>query len=513
MSSFFDVRARVIECAHCGAPLQGTSGQQVACGYCGTANHLVARPADGRQAPSAAEEVVRLSQLKAQESHPVAGHAYDLSQAPASLFAFGISDADTDNLETLLAAWPRAKEAATRGIEEQRALAWLSIHCARLLSDQERPAEARAKLETTLHLLGDAGHRQLIRAELATEATEAGEPAAAAAWLAECDAAAAVLELDSAHRYARARLAIARGDASAAYALIGAVPGTVPWSRTHALRAELLRIHLLEQTGDLAGAKKLWAAAKQKHGIERLLATACEDELAPRTRRESALEEAVKEHGGIEATKQASALALAALWRVPLVAFLLAFVTMIEGCSTKMGPLLGATGFVICPALCASCEPPLSYQFWSTSSGGRGKSSEHAVFCDTPAIAPSSMDSSGRMRFYLDFPHQAIPLGAFTLAALSFVLLTPLAVPIAFVLALRKRNKLLLRRSTAEKRLARLTRELGGPSEIESGHRKVRSASWLFGFVFLAATLLFSAAWVGLALFLAPDPPAPTSAR
>lgn len=513
VTGFFDVRARVVECAHCGAPLLGSSGQQIVCTYCGSANHLVARPEDGRRAPSAAEEIVRLSQLKAQESHPVAGHAYDLSLVPATLGAFAITEAHTNDPRALLSAWPHAKQAAPRGIEDQRALVWLAVHCARVLSDDQRPAEARARLETTLHLLQDAGHRQLVRAELATEAIEAGELAAAEAWLGECDAAASVLELDSAHRYARAQLCIAHGDVSGAYALIGAAPGTIPWSRTHALRGELLRVHLLEQTGNLAGAKTRWQQAKLKQQGSGLLDTACQEKLAPRTRRESAIEEAVKERTTIGATKGAKTLALDTLWRVPLLAFLLAFLTMIEGCTTQMGPLLGTTGFVICPAICESCEPPLSYQFWSTSTGSRGKSSEHATFCDTPSIKPSTMDASGRMRHYLDFPHQTIPFGAFTLAALSFVLLTPLAIPLALALALRKRRKLLPSRDAAKERLARLTREVDDASEIDRSYAKALSGSWRFAVVFVAASLAFSAAWLGLAVVLVPDPPASTQSR
>lgn len=98
------------------------------------------------------------------------------------------------------------------------------------------------------------------------------------------------------------------------------------------------------------------------------------------------------------------------------------------------------------------------------------------------------------------------------MAALSFLLLFPLAVPIAYALALRRRAKLRLKVPALRKRLERLAREVGGFEAIDGALARWRSKAWLWAAGVVVSSLVFSALWLGIARLAVSDPPEkPTS--
>ena len=87
-STAFDVHIRTLECDRCGAPIAtGEHGGQVTCAYCGVVNIVETRrvAAGAGTKRSMADEVARLSRLKAQQLNPVQAHAYDLTRPPCGL--------------------------------------------------------------------------------------------------------------------------------------------------------------------------------------------------------------------------------------------------------------------------------------------------------------------------------------------------------------------------------------------------------------------------------------------
>ena len=148
MMTPYDVRARVVECANCGAPLTIIDPSSAKCGYCGTHNQISERPNDGRGPLAPAQEVARLAQLKAQQDRPVPGHVYDLTGLPPSLMFEGATADSVNDLAALHRLWSHAKTVAPDGLEPQRGLCWVAIHSARLFSNSEQHEGARAKLET-----------------------------------------------------------------------------------------------------------------------------------------------------------------------------------------------------------------------------------------------------------------------------------------------------------------------------------------------------------------------------
>ena len=81
----FDIHVRTLECKRCGAPVATDQrGGEITCRYCGVVNVLSTRQAAAGAGVvrSLADEVARLSRLKAQLVNPISAHAYDLSLPP-----------------------------------------------------------------------------------------------------------------------------------------------------------------------------------------------------------------------------------------------------------------------------------------------------------------------------------------------------------------------------------------------------------------------------------------------
>lgn len=229
MASTFETTRRLIECANCGAPAAAKLGDnEVNCAYCGHLVFVGARPNDGEQPESAAEEIARLRQLASQRHLQVGRSRYDLSQFPKALAELGV-DAKSSAKKIRAAAMRLGQRSDD---DAQIARVWVAVVASRRLYSDGELERARAHLETALGWAGDAGHRDLIRCELVRLALRAKEVEAAEGWLAECTAAPIVLELDSAHRYARALVALAHQDDMTARELLGE-PEEMPVATSH----------------------------------------------------------------------------------------------------------------------------------------------------------------------------------------------------------------------------------------------------------------------------------------
>ena len=251
-TTIFDARTRTVECSRCGAPIAAArQGGEVACRYCATLNVVATRAFDAREgrALSLADEVARLTRLQAQLEHPLQGHAYDLRRAPAG-FAEG-DVARPDARDRLRRAWLEAKAATAGPGEPQRRLLWIALALAGAHRKAGDALQARAVLETVIGLLEDAGHRHLARCRLADEALAEGDVAAAEGWLAECDPAPEVIELDGPYRAALARARSAKGEFEGALSVVGRREGDVPLEPSLRLPMAAVRIHSLEALGQL----------------------------------------------------------------------------------------------------------------------------------------------------------------------------------------------------------------------------------------------------------------------
>jgi hypothetical protein len=451
----YDVTARVVECSNCGAPLTLHTAASVKCDFCGVLIRVGPRPHDGRPPLTPAQEIARLAQLKAQQSHAIPGHIFDLSGLPPALmFAGATADARLD-LVVLHRLWGHARAKADEGLEAQRALCWVAIHAARLLSVAGEYAGARARLETALNQLTDPGHRLLVRAELCLEAIKSGELAAARGWLAECDPAPEILELDSALRYASARICLAENDSARALGLVGAAAGALPVDPHMEACFVLVRIHAHELNRRFAKAKTLWSRFVQKSDEVALISTAQLHGLAPQTRRDPMTRHAHALAKDIANAGRLSFLLSFALTLAPLLTLALAFIVSIEGCATQRGPLLGATAVPVCSALCESCQAPATYYYWRSNQSGH-----HAVLCDSEALRPSQMDGVELSQFSSVFPHLEVPGGAAAMFAASYVMLFPLGLAAGLPFAHSRRKRLRAQLHANKKRLAGFETEL-----------------------------------------------------
>jgi hypothetical protein len=133
-------------------------------------------------------------------------------------------------------------------------LCWLATTIADRHAEAGEPLRARAALETALDLLPDAGHRHILRCQLAVLAAREGELQAAEAWLAECDPAPEVLALDTEYRLARVELDLHQNKTLLARERLGETEGKVPTADVRGPRERILRIVLQAKLGETQSA-------------------------------------------------------------------------------------------------------------------------------------------------------------------------------------------------------------------------------------------------------------------
>lgn len=484
-STPFDSQLRTLRCPVCGAPLVAPrQGGSVRCEYCLTTSTLSARemaPGAGQRS-SLAEETARLSRLKAQLEHPVAGHPYDLTRAPEDFG--GSRGVPPTDVERLYRQWGQAlKEPATSSVENQRRVCWIALQAARL-SQEEEPLRMRAHLETTLEWLIDEGYRHLIRCQLAMSALQDGQAEAAEGWLKECDLAPEVLELDSASRLVRAWLACRRGRADQVFELLGQPGAEPPIIPFRADEAQRLRVDALEARGRREEAYVAFHGLVRKNGLDAEIALFQAYQLAPKTvalverdvRKEEMIalrhRQEVAEQERIETLRNrmlqanrhrlrytARSATLPLRW-LPVGALLLFLPVFTLRCSADVDPLGGIYGYPLCPTVCPECRGPTRvYTTWVQTGSLKWSTNGPKYYCRTPTnrVADITDETLEATRVALR-PYE---LGGFSSFMASVFILIPLLLPVGVFLSIKRA---ISNRAEAERisnQLRELAQELG----------------------------------------------------
>jgi hypothetical protein len=505
----FDISIRALECQQCAAPVSAPKrGGHTTCEYCGTVNVVVTREVDApAQASSLADEVVRLSQLKSQLEHPVTGHAYDLNRPPAGLGAHTSTAA-------LVAAWRGFRDAPETAASPagQHRLCWVVMTVADRKLRAGRALESRAVLETSLDVLSDAGHRHIVRCRLATEAVMEGEFEAGAGWLAECDPATEVLELDSTFREAAARVHVAREDWDAVLSVVGRTSDDIPVHPLHYSDVAGMRVHCLERLGAAGEATSQLLVLCDHDGTPQTLDALEREGWAPLTvgrrraeRSRHAVRERREEHQErfeLLVDKPARRFSFFGSMRrvfitAPIWATLFFFLVLIPRCSFDVDPLLGVHGYALCPLACEGCDGPLRVvTHWNQTGPGEWTSNGPQYFCSSRknGVATMSAEELDRRRSDLrGFELHYAP------AAASWLVLLVVSLPWAVVLAVSGHVVRMRRRRRVERELQQLAEAMG--VEVPAADRPGFGGFVVRGFFFsllVIAALGIAMAEVGL---------------
>ena len=384
----FDIHVRTLECKRCGAPVAtDQGGGEITCRYCGVVNVLPTRhAAQGAGAVrSLADEVARLSRLKAQLVNPISAHAYDLDLPPMGWQKGQVHQ--PAGQERASTEWRSARANPSPLPEEQRKICWLSLALADGYRRAKEPLKARAVLETALEMLADDGHRQLVRCRLAVGALDEGDLESAAGWLHECDPFPEVLELDSAYRDAQGRLHTARGDGPALLSVVGARVTDIPIAPEHDRSVALMRIHGLELSGHAAEADAELARASGTNGLRSVLADLAEGNLAPEVRQRAARRALEQQLKGLTSKREMLAghvidAMLPSLTWLPVLAAALMVPIAVSHCVADADPLMGAYGYPLCPKVCDGCHGPVRVSTsWQSVGNGEWTSDGADYYC------------------------------------------------------------------------------------------------------------------------------------
>ncbi len=482
----FDTLTRLIECAHCGAPLAGSEQTQVRCSYCGATNLVELRPRAAPKQLNPAQQIARLSALKAQFDHPVPGHIYDMDAPPPRLRDLHVHTHMASSEYAQLWGRLRAQQ-GPRDLEDQRSLTWVAIMAATKFSETGRPREARAKLETALDLVEDSGLRHLIRCELALCAIRAKEAHSAQAWLRECDPFAEVLELDSSFRMANARLALLEGKPQLALEQIGRTPGEVPLDASYELHAKGIRAHAAELMGHAP-------VAMDESELNMLR----NEQLAPGARLGLVKQQLRKARASRANSSSLLFVALTTLLRAPWWALLLALVSTAGGCLTSTGPVGGATSHLLCPRVCAGCQGPYTHLQYS-----RNDDSVYDVVCDNPRHEPSELSRGDAFSYAASHAEQHLPGGGWTLIGVAFFVYFPLALMLSFLRSVSVRARMRRRVAEFDRQIATAEQELrslGGDPQADEVIPRFQPQRAMVGVIIILLPILLMGGCLGVNL-------------
>lgn len=285
MSQVFAFETRVLSCAQCGAPVQGSvQGGTVTCSYCHAANQIVARDDRSEAAaaaqPAAVTEAERFASLRSQD-----GSSIPTPPALQHLFPKGL---EATHVPAAQEEWKRARgECALPGSSFAAAerLYFLTLAVsARMRGTDERP-RLRAMIETALDHLEDPHHRQVLHSLLAQEAARDGDVQSAEQWLTLSSPHSGDLRADTAYRVAKALVATRKGDFGAVLSVLGSNALDVPIADEHDDLCALLRANAAERAGQVQMAAEqllpLLMTPPRAEGLEQTLVDNAAFQLCP----------------------------------------------------------------------------------------------------------------------------------------------------------------------------------------------------------------------------------------
>lgn len=286
----FALEARVLMCQHCGAPLNVSAlGGDTRCEYCDTVNRIAPRPElpvppsqppPQPQVPEGVREQQRLGSLHNQAaSYNTVSNPYAVYQAPPGLEVLGAEVVrkgfrDTEATQKVQSRFSQAVQACKTSPGDpsvQRQCYWLARVLAQCYNAQDQFLRQRAVLETASEVLEDEGHQYLMRCALSSAARAMGELTAADQWLAQCDPAPALLDLDTQYRTTAACLALVRNQWGKTLALVGPGQGDVPFEPSSRMLSRGIRAAALEGAGNRSAAETELLSTASENGRDDLV--------------------------------------------------------------------------------------------------------------------------------------------------------------------------------------------------------------------------------------------------
>jgi hypothetical protein len=257
--SAYDQGKRFLLCDACGAPVEiAPNAAGASCGYCRSPLEVRMRSEAAAASSRARSEPERLEVLAEQDRRFL---------PPSEIASLFVGERVAPSRE----AEARTQWQGLRGslrAQTNEAIAqrffMLTVALAELCFDKGELLGQRALIESALSVIDSPHHAQVLRAQLARSALNAGEPHSAEAWLALCNPRSENLLADTAYRYARAYLDTTRRDFSAVILTLGS--GGVPLSDAYAPECAVLCANAWEQQLQQATAVDVLVSAKRELG-------------------------------------------------------------------------------------------------------------------------------------------------------------------------------------------------------------------------------------------------------
>jgi hypothetical protein len=428
----FDPRLRSVECGQCG---QGTpltvsfEGGLASCRTCGHTVELLPRDdrPPGTTASSPSDEIARQTRLFLQLRHPIPGHPYDLSVPPPGFTAD--PERDKGSGDALRSAWNAARKSLpTASVAKQRDALWIALHLVDVQLAEGNPHGARALLETALDTIADSGLQHLLRCRLSALSLWDDAPEAAEYWLAGCDPAPEVVQLDATYREAQARLAARAGRPEEVLGWVGSAHGSVAvppaWERAF----DTLRIAALGALPGAADGDRAFAELSRAialHGDGPVFSDLGPADPSVRRFQREAMGRLAESRDAIPTGATA---VFAELARLPLLALGVMVLVTLPRMFFDADPFGGAHGYALCPLVCADCTGPFRvHTEWHHHEGSHSTNGSD-YYCATPTNEIFSLSDAeiSRERPQLRPYKLAWAPGALTYASL-LLLLTPVS--------------------------------------------------------------------------------------
>lgn len=265
---------RVRLCLACGATMDTPlEGGQLTCPNCSTVALVPPRSLEPLGTRSGAGSVdgagvgdpvetpeqlqQRLAILRKQEQSYNPSNPYATEEAPDGYEQLVFLPSEAESLARLLVAYREAYErcASRPTAQLEHAIYWITWRMDNVFVHLGRSVHGYGIIQTSLDLLTNRRYQHLLRSMAGNKARKAGEYASAEAWLALCDPAPTILDLDTEYRTTLAILHLARGQSERALALVGTQSTDIPFEPASFVVMGAIRVAALEMLGRTAEAE------------------------------------------------------------------------------------------------------------------------------------------------------------------------------------------------------------------------------------------------------------------